>query len=98
MEVVENLKKLFSNFLENRQFSKVTTGTVLSVSPLKIQLSNELILDDSMLQVTWTDEELDPEYVGQVMHLIRQDGGGFYYVMYKKIFHYKRKPKGGSDE
>ena len=98
MEVVENLKKLFSNFLENRQFSKVTTGTVLSVSPLKIQLSNELILDDSMLQVTWTDEELDPEYVGQTLHLVRQDGGGFYYVLYKKIFYYKRKPKGGSDE
>lgn len=98
MEVVENLKKLFSNFLENRQFSKVTTGTVLSVSPLKIQLSNELILDDSMLQVTWTDEELDPEYVGQTLHLVRQDGGGFYYVLYKKIFHYKRKPKGGSDK
>lgn len=98
MEVVENLKKLFSNFLENRQFSKVTTGTVLSVSPLKIQLSNELILDDSMLQVTWTDEELDPEYIGQTLHLVRQDGGGFYYVLYKKIFHYKRKPKGGSDK
>ena len=98
MEVVENLKKLISNFIENRQFSKVTTGTVLSVSPLKIQLSNELILDDSMLQVTWTDEELDPEYVGQVLFLVRQDGVGFYYVMYKKIFHYKRKLKGGSDE
>lgn len=98
MEVVENLKKLFSNFLENRQFSKVTTGTVLSVSPLKIQLSNELILDDSMLQVTWTDEELDQEYIGQTLHLVRQDGGGFYYVLYKKIFHYKRKSKGGSDK
>lgn len=98
MEVVENLKKLFSNFLENRQFSKVTTGIVLSVSPLKIQLSNELILDDSMLQVTWTDEELDQEYIGQTLHLVRQDGGGFYYVLYKKIFHYKRKPKGGSDK
>ena len=98
MEVVENLKKLFSNFLENRQFSKVTTGTVLSVSPLKIQLSNELILDDSMLQVTWTDEELDQEYIGQTLHLVRQDGGGFYYVLYKKIFHYKRKTKGGSDK
>lgn len=98
MEVVENLKKLFSNFLENRQFSKVTTGKVLSVSPLKIQLSNELILDDSMLQLTWTDETLDPEYVGQTLHLVRQDGGGFYYVLYKKIFHYKRKQKGGSDD
>lgn len=97
MEVIENLKKLISNFIENRQFAKVTTGTVLSVSPLKIQLSNELILDDSMLQVTWTDEELDSEYVGQVLFLVRQDGGGFYYVMYKKIFHYKRKAKGGSD-
>ena len=51
-----------------------------------------------MLAVTWTDEALDPEYVGQTLHLIRQDGGGFYYVLYKKIFHYKRKVKGGSDE
>ena len=98
MEVIENLKKLISNFIENRKFAKITTGVVLSVSPLKIQLTNELILDDSMLAVTWTDEALDPEYVGQTLHLIRQDGGGFYYVLYKKIFHYKRKVKGGSDE
>ena len=91
-------EEIQGNFIENRQFAKITTGVVLSVSPLKIQLTNELILDDSMLAVTWTDETLDPEYVGQTLHLIRQDGGGFYYVLYKKIFHYKRKVKGGSDE
>ena len=51
MEVIENLKKLISNFIENRQFTKITTGVVLSVSPLKIQLTNELILDDSMSTV-----------------------------------------------
>nr|DAK21683.1 MAG TPA: hypothetical protein [Caudoviricetes sp.] len=33
MEVIENLKKLISNFIENRQFAKITTGVVLSVSP-----------------------------------------------------------------
>ena len=86
MEVIENLKKLISNFIENRQFAKITTGVVLSVSPLKIQLTNELILDDSMLAVTWTDETLDPEYVGQTLHLIRQDGGGFYYCLVQEDF------------
>ena len=70
MEVIENLKKLISNFIENRQFAKITTGVVLSVSPLKIQLTNELILDDSMLDVTWTDEALDLVYVGQTLHFI----------------------------
>lgn len=98
MSLVDNLKMLISNFIENRQFAKLTTGVILSVSPLKIKLTNELELDESMLEVTWTDEPLDSDYVGQTVYLIRQDGGGFYYVLYKKIYHYRTKEKGDDYE
>ena len=90
MEIIENLKLLISNFIENRQFTKMTTGTVVSVNPLKIKLNNEIELDESMVAITWTDE-LEPEFVGKKIYLLRQDGGGFYYALYRQVIQYKRK-------
>ena len=61
----------------------------MSVDPLKVKLDNELILEEEMVTPTWT-EELTDDYLGKTVHLIRQDGGGFYYILYKKAVLYKR--------
>ena len=93
-DIIPNLKKFISNFIENRQFAKMTTGMIESVDPLKIKLENDITLDSDMCALTWTDKLTD-DYKGLTVHLLRQDGGGFYYVLYKKAVLYKREDERG---
>lgn len=79
---VDNLKILFSNFIENRQFAKVSAGTIISVNPLKIKLENNIELPGELVTITWADN-LGPESLNLKLFLIRQDTGGHYYALPK---------------
>ena len=79
---VDNLKHLINNFIENRQFAKVSAGTITSINPLKISLENNIELTSELVTITWADQ-LGPESLNQKIFLIRQDTGGHYYALPK---------------
>lgn len=79
---VDNLKHLISNFIDNRQFAKVSAGTITSINPLKIRLENNIELSGELVTITWADQ-LGPESLNQKIFLIRQDTGGHYYALPK---------------
>lgn len=77
----DNLKRLILNTIENRQPTRITHGTVTSINPLKIKLNNDLELTEELITLTWTDK-LTSAFLNKTVTLLRQDGGGHYYVLY----------------
>ncbi len=49
---VDNLKHLINNFIDNRQFAKISAGTITSINPLKISLENNIELTGELVTVT----------------------------------------------
>lgn len=78
---ITNLKRFIDQYLNNRQFAKITQGTVVSTNPLQIRLDNSLVIDGEVISLTWTDK-LDSKMLNKKVTLIRQDGGGHYHVLY----------------
>lgn len=79
---VDNLKVLFDNYVRNRQFSKVSAGTITSVNPLKVKLVDNIELPEELVTITWADE-LTEASLNQKIFLIRQDEGGHYFALPK---------------
>lgn len=79
---VDNIKRLVLNLIDNRQFSKIASGTITSINPLKIKLENNLELTKELVTITWADT-IGPESLNLKVFLLRQDAGGHYYVLPK---------------
>lgn len=50
--MIEAIKKIVSNMLENSKLSKLEFGTVESVSPLKIRIDQKKVINDSQLMLS----------------------------------------------
>ena len=80
-------------------YSDIVFGTVINTSPLKIQISNQMVLTDAFLNLSrevtdyWIKVEIDGEKKkvkvlnalkgGDGVTMIRQDGGQQFYVLEK---------------
>lgn len=96
----ERLLKLMKDRGGNdSDYSDIVFGTVLSVSPLKIQISNQMVLTDEFLNLSrevtdyWLKVEIDGKVKkvkvlnalkdGDGVTMVRQDGGQQFYVLEK---------------
>ena len=50
--MIEAIKKIVSNMLENSKLSKLEFGTVESVEPLKIRIDQKKVINDSQLMLS----------------------------------------------
>ena len=50
--MIEAVKKIVSNMLENSKLSKLEFGTVESVEPLKIRIDQKKVINDSQLMLS----------------------------------------------
>jgi len=80
-------------------YSDIVFGTVISTSPLKIQISNQMVLTDAFLNLSrevtdyWLKVEIEGDKRkvkvlnalkdGDGVTMIRQDGGQQFYVLEK---------------
>lgn len=93
------LKQMKSRGGSDSDYADIVYGTVMSTSPLKIQISNQMILDEQFLNLSdsltnrklkvkidgeeKTLEILNELKVGDGVSMIRQDGGQQFYVFEK---------------
>lgn len=93
------LKMLNDRGGNDSDYSDIVFGTVISTSPLKIQISNQMVLTDAFLNLSrevtdyWIKVKIDGEKKkvkvlnalkdGDGVTMIRQDGGQQFYVLEK---------------
>ena len=82
---VNNLKILLDRMLDNKKMARVVSGTIIGINPVKVRLEkNNLELDEEFITVTW-QEGLNQEHLNRKCHLIRQEGGNHFYMLYVHV-------------
>jgi hypothetical protein len=56
--MIEQIKQIVKNVLDNEKLTEYTSGTVSSISPLKIKVNQKLELPESVLLLTFPVKEL----------------------------------------
>lgn len=79
--MIEQIKQIVKNVLENEKLTEYMTGTVSNISPLKIRINQKLELPESV--IIKTSNEI---YVkGDKLNLLRVEKGQKYIILSKVI-------------
>lgn len=97
--LIEIIKRASLDALNNQQMADLRYGTVISVNPLKVQITNQFTLPNSLLVVPkhLTDYEVDITIddedkkitiknalkIGDKVALLRKQGGQSYFILDK---------------
>lgn len=81
--LIQIIKRTALDAVENSSPCDLRYGKVVNTSPLKIQISNQLILPNSMLVVPKRIKNEDPLVNGDKVALLRQQGGQSYFILDK---------------
>ena len=81
--LIKTIKKAALDAVENSKPTDLRYGMVVSVNPLKVQITTQLILPASLLIVPKRIREDDPLQENDRIALLRQKGGQSYFVLDK---------------
>lgn len=77
------IKQTALDAVDARKPTELRYGTITSVNPLKVQITNSFTLPSSLLVVPKRLKKDDPLIVGDKVALIRAIGGQSYYIIDK---------------
>lgn len=81
--LLDIMKRAAMDATENSKPTDLRYGTVTSVSPLKVRITNQFILPSSMLVVPKRLVEDTPLEINDRVALLRQSGGQSYFILDK---------------
>ena len=81
--LIDIIKRASLDAIENAQLCDLRYGTVTSVSPLKVQITNQFTIPASLLVVPKRLKSEDPLKKSDKVALIRQKGGRSYFILDK---------------
>jgi hypothetical protein len=76
--MIEMIKEIVKNYLNSVRLTKLVSGKVESVSPLKVRINEKLLLPEAL--ILWPPV-LQPEDVGKSVLMIQQEGGQKFYIL-----------------
>ena len=81
--IIALIKQTALDAVDARKPTELRYGTIISVSPLKVQITTSFTLPSALLVVPKRLREDDPLAVGDKVALIRAIGGQSYYIIDK---------------
>ncbi len=76
--MIETIKEIIKNYLNSARLTKLVSGSLESVAPIKVRLSEKLVLPEEL--ILWPPA-LQPEDIGGKVLMIQQEGGQKYYIL-----------------
>ena len=81
--IIALIKQTALDAVDARKPTELRYGTIISVSPLKVQITNSFTLPSALLVVPKRLKKDDPLAVGEKVALLRESGGQSYYIIDK---------------
>lgn len=76
--MIDAIKEIVRNYINNIKPTRMVFGTIISVSPLSIGINEKLVVPDEL--IVWKPE-LGQEDIGSRVLMLQQEGGQQYYIM-----------------
>ena len=79
--MINEIKKIIENYLNNAKLARIVVGTVQTVNPLSIKINDKLTVPEKLISGNLKYGFTQIEQIGTKLRLIRNEGGQEYYIL-----------------
>ena len=79
--MINEIKVIIQNYLDNAKLTQLIIGTVETINPLSIRISEKLIIPNQLIIGNQKYYFTDTEQIGTKLRLIRNHGGQEFYIL-----------------